>query len=84
MGAIRATAAIVFREASDTLGIESEHDDDEGEGGTGWNRRPICAWRSWQMSKRTGSMYILNVHIHSAILFRYMVCVLDRFYLLIY
>ena len=47
VGAIGATAAIVFREVSDTLGIESEHDDDEGEGGTGWNRRPICAWRSW-------------------------------------
>ena len=28
--------------------------------------------------KRTGRMYILNVHIHSAILFRHMVCVLDR------
>ena len=45
VGAIGATAAIVFRESSDTLGIESEHDD--GEDGQDYMKRPLCAWRSW-------------------------------------
>lgn len=49
VGAIGATAAIVFRESSDTLGIESEHDaDGDGcEDGKDHTKRPLCAWRSW-------------------------------------
>jgi len=45
VGAIGATAAIVFRESSDTLGIESEHNDDEDE--KDYSKRPLCAWRMW-------------------------------------
>ena len=43
--AIGATAAIVSRESSDTLGIESEHNDDEDE--KDYSKRPLCAWRMW-------------------------------------
>ena len=44
VGAIGATAAIVFRESSDALGMESEHEDD---GDALYTKRPLCAWRSW-------------------------------------
>ncbi|KAL7527909.1 hypothetical protein ACHAXR_003095 [Thalassiosira sp. AJA248-18] len=44
VGAIGATAAIVFREASDTLGIESEHGEDDEKD---YTKRPLCGWRSW-------------------------------------
>jgi hypothetical protein len=46
VGAIGVTAAIVFREDNDTIGIESEHQDD-GEDGKNYTKRPLCAWRSW-------------------------------------
>jgi len=46
VGAIGATAAIVFREESDTLGMESEHEKD-GEEGEDYTKRPLCGWRSW-------------------------------------
>ncbi|KAL7554845.1 hypothetical protein ACHAWF_018384 [Thalassiosira exigua] len=45
VGAIGVTAAIVFREASDTLGIESEREDDEDE--KNYTKRPLCSWKSW-------------------------------------
>lgn len=45
VGAIGATAAIVFRESSDTLGIESEEADEIEE--KPYTKRPLCAWRSW-------------------------------------
>lgn len=45
VGAIGATAVIVFREESDTLGIESEHDDEDDT--KYYTKRPLCAWRSW-------------------------------------
>ena len=45
VGAIGATAAIVLRESSDTLGIVSEHNDDEDE--KDYSKRPLCAWRMW-------------------------------------
>lgn len=40
VGAIGVTAAIVFREDNDTIGIESEHEEI-------LTKRPLCAWRSW-------------------------------------
>lgn len=48
VGAIGATAAIVFREESDTLGMDSERGDEGGdEGPKGCTKRPLCGWRSW-------------------------------------
>ncbi len=46
VGAIGVTAAIVFREDNDTIGIESEHQDDD-EDGKNYTKRPLCAWSSW-------------------------------------
>lgn len=45
VGAIGVTAAIVFREDNDTIGIESEHE--ENDEGKVYTKRPLCAWRSW-------------------------------------
>lgn len=45
VGAIGVTAAIVFREDNDTIGIESEHE--ENDEGKDYTKRPLCAWRSW-------------------------------------
>ena len=49
VGAIGATAAIVFREASDSLGIESEGGGGEGgdETRADFTKRPLCGWMSW-------------------------------------
>jgi hypothetical protein len=44
VGAIGVTAAIVFREDNGTIGIESEHEDDEKD----YTNRPLCAWKSWR------------------------------------
>lgn len=44
VGAIGVTAAIVFREDSDTLGIESESGDDDEKD---YTKRPLCGWRAW-------------------------------------
>ena len=46
VGAIGVTAAIVFREDNDTIGIESENKDYD-EAGKDYTKRPLCAWRSW-------------------------------------
>ena len=45
VGAIGVTAAIVFREDNDTIGIESEHE--ESDEAKDYTKRPLCGWRSW-------------------------------------
>lgn len=44
VGAIGATAYIVFREDSNTLGMDTEENEHETNVHT---KRPFCAWRSW-------------------------------------
>lgn len=45
VGAIGATAYIVFREDADTLGMDAVKD--EGNETQVYTKRPLCAWRSW-------------------------------------
>ena len=49
VGAIGVTAAIVFREDDDTLGMESGKGGGDGEedGRGDYTKRPFCDWRSW-------------------------------------
>jgi hypothetical protein len=46
VGVVGATAAIVFRESSDTLTIDDGNEDDDDHKNA-YSKRPFCAWRSW-------------------------------------
>ncbi len=47
VGAIGATAYLVFRPAENSLTDESDQDDEETEAERAWSKRPFSNWRNW-------------------------------------